>query len=58
MQAGLSAHGRKLVTIIDPHIKRDEGYYIYKEAMEKGYLTKDRDGKDYDGYCPNKSKWI
>lgn len=50
MQASLAVHGRKLVTIIDPHIKKDDNYYVYKEAVEKGYLTKDKDGKDYDGY--------
>jgi mannosyl-oligosaccharide alpha-1,3-glucosidase len=27
MQRNISAHGRKMVTIVDPHIKRDEGYF-------------------------------
>ncbi len=49
MQAGLEEHGRKLVTIIDPHIKKDDNYYVYKEAREKGYLTKTKDGGDFDG---------
>ena len=26
MQQAVSAHGRKMVTIVDPHIKRDDGY--------------------------------
>ena len=51
MQANLEAHGRKLVTIIDPHIKKDDNYYVYKEAKEKGYLTKTKDGADFDGYA-------
>ena len=51
MQAGLDAHGRKLVTIIDPHIKKDDNYYVYKEARDLGYLTKNKEGNDFDGYC-------
>ena len=49
MQAGLAAHGRKLVTIVDPHIKKDPDYYIYSEAQKLGYLTKNKDGNDFDG---------
>ena len=49
MQAGLAEHGRKLVTIIDPHIKKDDNYYVYKEATAQGYLTKNKDGADFDG---------
>jgi alpha-glucosidase (family GH31 glycosyl hydrolase) len=30
----LRLDGRKLITIIDPHTKVDEGYWIYKEAKE------------------------
>ena len=30
MQNKLAAKGRKMVTIIDPHIKRDGSYYIHK----------------------------
>ena len=26
MTEGLAAHGRKLVTIVDPHIKKDSSY--------------------------------
>merc|ERR1712131_189784 len=31
---GVSAMGRKMVTIVDPHIKVDNNYYIYKGAQE------------------------
>ena len=51
MQANLASHGRKLVTIIDPHIKRDENYYIFKEAQSKGFYVNNKDGKEYDGYA-------
>ena len=30
MQNKLAAKGRKMVTIIDPHIKRDGNYHIHK----------------------------
>ena len=49
MQERLDAHGRKLVTIIDPHIKKDDNYYVYKEAKDQGLFTKDKDGNDFDG---------
>ncbi|KAL7141890.1 hypothetical protein ABFS83_08G085100 [Erythranthe nasuta] len=51
MQNKLAAKGRRMVTIVDPHIKRDESYYIHKEASEKGYYVKDSSGKDFDGWC-------
>lgn len=47
----LSAKGRKLVIIIDPHIKRDPSYFIHNEATKLGYYIKTRDGKDYEGWC-------
>ena len=49
MQAQLTAKQRKLVTIVDPHIKKDSNYYIYKEAEAGHYLTKNKDGNTYDG---------
>eukprot|EP00750_Incisomonas_marina_P008842 INCI15713.3.p1 GENE.INCI15713.3~~INCI15713.3.p1 ORF type:complete len:805 (-),score=132.64 INCI15713.3:1066-3480(-) len=51
MQAKLSAHGRRMVTIVDPHIKRDNGYYVYKEGHDAGYFLQDAKGNEYDGYC-------
>ena len=49
MQDNLAASGRKLVTIVDPHIKRDPNYYIYKEAQDKGLYVKNKDGQEFDG---------
>ena len=32
--------GRKLVVIIDPHIKKDEQYFVYKNIIEnKLYIS-------------------
>ena len=51
LQDELASHGRRMVTIIDPHIKRDSSYYIYQEAEKAGYFVKDKDGKDFDGHA-------
>ncbi|KAL6588134.1 putative glucan 1,3-alpha-glucosidase [Orobanche minor] len=59
MQRKLAAKGRHMVTIVDPHIKRDETYYIHKEATEKGYYVKDATWKDFDGWCwPGSSSYL
>ena len=51
--------GRKMVTIIDPHIKRDDGYYIYHEAKEKDFFIKNKHGHEYDGWCwPGSSSYL
>lgn len=49
MVANLTAKGRKLVVIIDPHIKREAGYFLHEDATEQGLYVKDKDGKDYEG---------
>lgn len=60
MIQNVSAHGRKMVTIIDPHIKRDDDYSIHKEATQKGLYIKNADGKsDFDGWCwPGSSSYL
>ncbi|KAL7547957.1 hypothetical protein ACHAWF_011228 [Thalassiosira exigua] len=60
MQERLDRDGRRMVTIIDPHIKRDDGYYVHKEATRLGLYVKDRKGeKDYDGWCwPGSSSYL
>ena len=60
MQQQLSVLGRKMVTIVDPHIKRDDQYIIHKEATELGLYVKKPDGKtDFDGWCwPGSSSYV
>ncbi|CAM8986521.1 unnamed protein product [Rhodiola kirilowii] len=59
MQNNLAAKGRHMVTIVDPHIKRDDSFPLHKEATEKGYYVKDLTGKDYDGWCwPGSSSYL
>lgn len=59
MQTKLAAKGRHMVTIVDPHIKRDDSYFVHKEASEKGYYVRDATGKDFDGWCwPGSSSYL
>ena len=38
-----------MVVIVDPHIKRDSGWRLFKEAEDKGLYVKNKDGADFDG---------
>lgn len=52
MQNRLKAKGRKMVTIIDPHIKRDSGYHVHKDAEAQDLYVHDASGtKPYEGWC-------
>lgn len=59
MEEALDNKGRKLVAIIDPHIKRDDDYRISNEAKNQDLFIKKPDGKDYEAWCwPGQSSWI
>ena len=47
--SNLTSKGRRLITIIDPHIKKDPGYHIYQEGSKNGYWTKDNKNNDFEG---------
>eukprot|EP00931_Biecheleriopsis_adriatica_P007179 TRINITY_DN108496_c0_g1_i1.p1 TRINITY_DN108496_c0_g1~~TRINITY_DN108496_c0_g1_i1.p1 ORF type:complete len:954 (+),score=171.13 TRINITY_DN108496_c0_g1_i1:50-2863(+) len=47
----LQASKRKLVTIIDPHIKKDSGYDVYNKMKSYDFFTKTKDRQLYDGWC-------
>lgn len=47
MMEELSAEGFKIVTIIDPGVKKDEGYSVYDEGVEKGYFATTPEGEIY-----------
>lgn len=51
MMKNLSATGRHLTFIIDPHIKRDSNYFFHNDCTDRGYYVKNKDGKDYEGWC-------
>lgn len=38
-----------MVTIVDPHVKRDSGYYIFSEAEKQGHYVKNKYNSDFDG---------
>lgn len=43
----LSEDGIKIVTIIDPGVKVEEGYSVYDEGVENGYFAKTPEGDIY-----------
>lgn len=49
MIKNLTDLGRHLTVIIDPHIKRDSGYFFHNDCTDRSYYTKTREGKDYEG---------
>lgn len=55
----LSSKGRRLIAIIDPHIKKEAGYDIYDEGTAMDLWIKDATGQNsYEGWCwPGASMW-
>ncbi|XP_052782433.1 neutral alpha-glucosidase AB-like isoform X2 [Mya arenaria] len=51
MVNNIASKGRKMVTIVDPHLKVDGNYRINKEAKDQGLYVKNKDGNDYEGWC-------
>ena len=41
----------KKVTIVDPHIKKDSGYWVHNDLSSKGLYVKNPGGDDYEGWC-------
>ncbi|KAK7472303.1 glucosidase II [Stygiomarasmius scandens] len=59
MTNDVAATGRKMVVIIDPHLKRTSSYPVYQEASEKDLLVKNKDGNEYEGWCwTGSSSWL
>ncbi|KAF9127236.1 hypothetical protein BGW39_006025 [Mortierella sp. 14UC] len=59
MQVHLGSKGRKMVTIIDPHIKMDKEYHISKEATDKSLFVMNNYMSPFDGWCwPGSSQWV
>ena len=49
----------QMVVIIDPHLKRDQGYPVFKEAEKGGLIVKKSSGDDYEGWCwSGSSAWV
>lgn len=59
MQDHLNLRHRKLVTLIDPHIKNTGDYHVVEELKSKGHAIKNKGGDIYDGWCwPGSSNWV
>ncbi|KAI9676385.1 MAG: hypothetical protein M1817_000542 [Caeruleum heppii] len=59
MHKQLDRHDRKLVAIIDPHIKNEGGYHVVDEMKSKDLAVKNKDGNIYEGWCwPGSSHWV
>jgi mannosyl-oligosaccharide alpha-1,3-glucosidase len=56
----VASRGRKAVAIVDPHIKRDEEWPLYKSAAKAGHFVKAKGGSaDFDGWCwPGSSAYL
>ena len=49
MTRKLAEQNVKAITIIDPGVKLDPGYFVYDEGVEQGYFAKNPDGSIYEG---------
>jgi len=43
MLQSLVEDGRRLVTIIDPHVKVNDSYFLYEQAKERNLLVLNKD---------------
>eukprot|EP01071_Lankesteria_metandrocarpae_P000958 Lankesteria_metandrocarpae@DN1143_c0_g1_i1.p1 len=59
MIAKITENHRKLVCIVDPHIKSDSSYRVYEELKRHGLLLKAPNaGTDFEGWCwPGRSAY-
>ncbi len=59
MQKQLDNHDRKLVAIVDPHIKNEANYPVVDELKSKSLAVKNKDNNIYEGWCwPGSSHWV
>ena len=59
MLDALAAKKRYLIAIIDPHIKKDDDYFVYKELVDQGLALKNSNNEVYEGWCwPGNSVWV
>ena len=59
MQKQLDDHERKLVYIIDPHIKNTGNYPVIDEMKSKDLAVHNKDDSIYEGWCwPGSSHWV
>ena len=55
----VASRGRKMVTIVDPHVKKDPNYPTHAEAERKRLYVRTPTGEDFDGWCwPGSSAYL
>lgn len=55
----LDSHGRKLVVIIDPHIKKLDDFTVNKQMVSQDLAIHNKDDDTYEGWCwPGSSNWV
>ncbi|CEF87825.1 hypothetical protein SNK03_012001 [Fusarium graminearum] len=55
----LDAHGRQLVVLLDPHIKKTDNYVASEEMLAQDLAVHNKEEKPYEGWCwPGASNWI
>lgn len=59
MLSHLDKSDRKLVAIIDPHIKNENNYPVVDELKSKDFAVHNKEGSIYEGWCwPGSSHWV
>ncbi|KAI4142484.1 MAG: hypothetical protein L6R39_004919 [Caloplaca ligustica] len=59
MQNQLDSHGRKLVVIIDPHIKNEGNYPIVDALKSQNLGVNNKENNIFEGWCwPGSSYWV
>lgn len=60
MQNAVAEMGRKMVVVVDPHVKKQDGFDIYQQALEKNLSVKKADkSTPHEGWCwTGSSIWI
>ncbi|KAG6819063.1 hypothetical protein H0H93_015852 [Arthromyces matolae] len=49
----------QMVVIVDPHLKRVSDYPVYKKASDLGFLVKNKNNDEYEGWCwSGSSAWM
>lgn len=51
MQETINATNRKLVAVIDPHVKVENGYFLFDNGKRHELFVKNPDGTDFIGPC-------
>uniref|UniRef100_A0A674NSA8 Glucosidase II alpha subunit n=1 Tax=Takifugu rubripes TaxID=31033 RepID=A0A674NSA8_TAKRU len=51
MLQGLKDKKRKLVAIVDPHVKIESSFKLHDEIQSRDLYVKNKDGGNYEGWC-------